>query len=285
MSKFIIYTYQFFPIKNTQYECFGDKYSDDELMKRKQDIFSSIISNKELIYKRRNKTHGHKLLMNKDDVLVFRIANSKKLTLENNFKKQEHDYTPSCLVVIDNRKDVQRIAIEDDQKAFGDTTFVSNILLSTYNRNLEKYGLGISIQREYEKNEFWSVIKKYPEKITMIRFHISYPNLPRLNSSVKDLIATTNKSTNSKSTTIEYKAHPGESLTISEDDQNINDLSQVSADGGDEIQIKAKNIKSFICTGNTYKSFECENLEASIDGDLFQRGSEKLIEILNNFIR
>lgn len=285
MSKFIIYTYQFYPLSNRQYDLYGKNLSNEELMEKKQVFFSDIISQTGDVYRHRSKKYGHKILMNQGNVIVFRIANCKKLMLEENFHKKEHPYAPSCLVVVDNRDNVQRIAIEDDQKAFGDTNVVRNIISASYKRCLEPLGLGISIQREYQKTEFWNVVNKYPEKITMIRFQLSYPNLPRLNQTIKSIIAETSKVTNSKSTTIEYKAGDGESLNIKEDDQNIQDLSKASADGGDIIKIKAKNVKRYISTGNTYKSFECEDLEASFEGDLFHDGYEKLVELLNSFQR
>lgn len=42
----------------------------------------------------------------------MRIANNKKTKLEADFNVSELDNHPSCLVIIDNRKDRQIIAIE-----------------------------------------------------------------------------------------------------------------------------------------------------------------------------
>lgn len=285
MSKFIIYTYQFSPVTHRQMDFIEENLSKEDLMKRKQSYFGEFISQTGDVYKRGGKKYGHKIIMNQDNIVVFRIANSKKLILEQNFQKIEHPYTPSCLVVVDNRNNVQRIAIEEDVKAFSDTNVVMNILLSTYKKHLEKKGLYITIQREYKKNEFWDVVNKYQDKVTMVRFQISYPNLPRLNQTIKGIISSTSEVTNSRCTTIEYKAGEGEFLNLSNEDDNIKELSEASADGGDIIKIKAKGIRHHITTGNTYKSFEIDELETSLKGDLFQNGKEKLVELLNEFLK
>ena len=54
---------------------------------------------------------------------------------------------------------------------------------------------------------------------------------------------------------------------------------------GDIITIKAKGIRAYLKTGTTTKGFECDNLEASLSGDLFNSGFEALIEKLNKFLR
>ena len=119
----------------------------------------------------------------------------------------------------------------------------------------------------------------------MIRFHFSYPNLPSVNKSIKEIIAVTNKATNSKQSSFELKAADGENLEIDEENQEIADMAAYSAECGDVITIKAKGVKAYLKTGTTTKGFECDNLEASLSGDLFKSGFESLMEKLNKFIR
>lgn len=290
MSKYILYTYQFSPLQkkteNNMFESNKEVLTQDELMVQKQDIFGAFFRETFTpLFKKQNKKFDHKIILNENNIIVFRLANNKKLYLEESFHKQEYRYSPSCLIIIDNRKDVQRIAIEEDKVAFSDTNAVKQILLFSFKRYLNNKGLDITIQRDYEQVEFWNIIHTYKQKIEMVRFHFSYPNLPCVNKSIKEVIATTNRATNSKQSSFELKAADGEHLEINEENQEIADMAAYSAECGDIITIKAKGIRAYLKTGTTTKGFECDNLEASLSGDLFNSGFEALIEKLNKFLR
>ena len=82
----------------------------------------------------------------------------------------------------------------------------------------------------------------------MVRFHFSYPNLPCVNKSIKEVIATTNRATNSKQSSFELKAADGEHLEINEENQEIADMAAYSAECGDIITIKAKGIRAYLKT-------------------------------------
>lgn len=290
MSKYILYTYQFSPLQkkteSNMFESNKEVLTQDELMVQKQDIFGAFFRETFTpLFKKQNKKFDHKIILNENNIIVFRLANNKKLYLEESFHKQEYRYSPSCLIIIDNRKDVQRIAIEEDKVAFSDTNAVKQILLFSFKRYLNNKGLDITIQRDYEQVEFWNIIHTYKQKIEMVRFHFSYPNLPCVNKSIKEVIATTNRATNSKQSSFELKAADGEHLEINEENQEIADMAAYSAECGDIITIKAKGIRAYLKTGTTTKGFECDNLEASLSGDLFNSGFEELIEKLNKFLR
>ena len=290
MSKYILCTYQFSPLQkkteSNMFESNKEVLTQDELMVQKQDIFGAFFRETFTpLFKKQNKKFDHKIILNENNIIVFRLANNKKLYLEESFHKQEYRYSPSCLIIIDNRKDVQRIAIEEDKVAFSDTNAVKQILLFSFKRYLNNKGLDITIQRDYEQVEFWNIIHTYKQKIEMVRFHFSYPNLPCVNKSIKEVIATTNRATNSKQSSFELKAADGEHLEINEENQEIADMAAYSAECGDIITIKAKGIRAYLKTGTTTKGFECDNLEASLSGDLFNSGFEALIEKLNKFLR
>lgn len=283
MSKYIVYTYQFAPLQTTSNNLFGEKdlLTPEQAMANKQEIFSKLLSQKDLLFSFNNKTYGHKILLASMGVVVLRIANNRNTTLEREFQKRKIEYTPSCGVIIDNRHDIQHIAIEEDPTAFYETEQVVKILNSTFNRLLKPYGLKLTIQKMYQKTEFWTIVNKHKDKIELVRFHFSYPNLPHVNKTVKEIIASTSKSTNSKQSSFELKSATGETLVLNENNQELKDLANYAADSGDGIDIKAKGLKSFIKTGATSVSFEIEDIAVIISKDIFQDGAEKLIEILN----
>ena len=262
MSKYRVYTYQFVPLQHFQASLFGEEnlQTSEQAMMHKQEIFSNLLEKDDLTFSFKNKIYGHKILLNSMGITVFRIANNKIATFEKEFQKRRIEYTPSCIVIIDNRENMQYIAIEEDVIAFYDTEQVSKILQSQLNN-------------------------QYKDKVELVRFHFSYPNLPRVNKTIKEIIASASKSTNSKQSSFELKSASGESLFLDQSNQELNDLANYAADSGDEIEIKTKGIRSFLKTGSTSVSIEINDLEATISKDIFQNGIEKLIEQLNRITK
>lgn len=283
MASYILYTYQFAPIINDRVGLFQSIPDIEQRMKSKQTYLQEIISN--VSFKFNSKREGvfeHQLRYNSNGIIILKLANNKQLSLEENFKKKKHHYSPSCFVIIDNRQDVQHIAIEDDSTAFSTTDVVRNIMEYSLRKALKTYGLTISIQKEYQKTEFWQLVGQYPKGISMVRFCFSYPNLPRVSKSVNELIRNQSKITNSKSTTFELKSLDSEQLLLSNDNEELNGLVNASADSGNVIILKAKGVRKRLKTGKTMKIFEIDDLEVQIQSDdLFQNRFEKIVGLLN----
>lgn len=283
MASYIIYTYQFAPIINDGANLFQPTPDVGQRMKSKQTYLQGILLDKN--FKFNSKREGifeHQLRYNSNGVIILKLANNKQLSLEENFKKKKHNYSPSCFVIIDNRQDVQHIAIEDDSTAFSTTDVVRNIMEYSLRKALKIYGLTISIKKEYQETEFWQLLEQYPKGVSMVRFHFSYPNLPRVSESISTLISNQSKITNSKSTTFELKSSDSEQLALSNDNEELNGLVNASADSGNVITLKVKGLRRYIKTGDTTKKFEIDDLETQMQSDdLFQSGFERIIGLLN----
>lgn len=185
MASYIIYTYQFAPIINDGANLFQSTPDVGQRMESKQTYLEEILLDTN--FKFNSKREGifeHQLRYNSNGVTILKLANNKQLSLEENFKKKRHNYSPSCFVIIDNRQDVQHIAIEDDST----TDVVRNIMEYSLRKALKIYGLTISIKKEYQKTEFWQLLEQYPKGVSMVRFHFSYPNLPRVSESINTVI-------------------------------------------------------------------------------------------------
>ena len=116
----------------------------------------------------------------------------------------------------------------------------------------------------------------------MVRFHFSYPNLPRVSESINALISNQSKITNSKSTTFELKSSDSEQLLLSNDNEELNGLVNASADSGNVITLKVKGLRRYVKTGETTKKIEIDDLEVQMQSDnLFQNRFEKIVELLN----
>lgn len=282
MARYIIYTYQFSPIVSEQKSLFeGTKQSLSEIMSKKQEIFGDVFTNENLVFKNKNLEFSHRLLYNRDDIIVFRLANRKYQNLEENFSITKFEYSPSCLVIIDNRKNVQHIAIEEDAIAFQDTNTVANILTQTFSTYLSRHRLQIEIQKEFQESEFWNLINKYPKGISMVRFEFSYPNLPRVSSSIDKMISDASKAANSQQTIFEFNSAPGSKLAIEKKNRKLSGLAKASAESGNVITIRANGYRKHLKTGHTSKSIEIDNLEVLLQSDLIENATTKIIKELN----
>ncbi len=281
MAKYIVYTYQFSPIRQIQRSFFDT--SESGLMACKQEIFQNLFEN-DLTFSNKGKLYEHMILHNQDGVIVLRIANNKHVNYEERFRINTQPHFPSVNVIIDNRHDVQHIAIEERTTAFLNTNMVADILQSTFQQYLKQHHLHIVIQREFQSYEFWDAISQYPNGVTMVRFKFSYPNLPRVTEKINDMISNASKNVGSQSTTFEFDSE-SENLALSKENETLSDLVDASASSGNVITFKARGVKAHQTTGTTTKSFEIDDLEMEIKPDLWNNTGNKLIEKLNSLFR
>lgn len=282
MAYFIIYTYQFSPVSNPQTAFDRKVIPLSERMEKKQEFIESFF-NKETDnkFKFKNRHFKHKLLFNEGNVTIFKLANQKNTSFEEDFQKKQISVSPSCLVIIDNRKDIQRIYIEQKSTSFTEPNVVAKIIQSTFCKYLGGYGLNLEVNKEYQVSEFWNIINKYPNNVTMVKFQLKYPNLPRVWQSVQEVIKETSKDTNSHETTLQYKSDDDGFLDLNNDNEQINGLAKASADSGSVITLKARGFRAYIKTGNTEKGIEIKDLEVKLTQDLLESPFEKLIAELN----
>lgn len=282
MSYFIIYTYQFSPIAISQTAFDREVPPLNERMEKKQDYLDSFF-NKEAgqMFKNRNKQYRHKLLFHEGGIMIFRIANQKHTSFEEDFQKKQIAISPSCYVIIDNRKDIQRIYIEQKSTAFNEPNDVKKIIEATFSKYLSGYGLNVEVNKEYQESEFWNIVNKYPYNVTMVKFQLKYPNLPRVWSSVQDVLKETSIDTNSHETSLQYKSDDNSYLELNNENEQLSGLAKASADSGSTITIKARGIRAYIKTGNTEKGIEIEDLESKLSHDLMESALEKIIAELS----
>lgn len=284
MSRYIIYTYQFEPITSIQKTLFPatNILPIKDRMEQKQNIFETFFDEtKNPWYRGKKDKYESQTLHHEDHFIVFRLANNTYQRIEESFHISKLPHHPSCIVIIDNRQDIQHIAIEENSNAFRDTNVVAQILYYTYNDFLRKYGLHITINRDFQESEFWYLVKQYPH-ITMVRFQFSYPNLPRTLSSVNKLLATSSAAANSKTTKFEFNSAPSEHLTLDPTNDFLKTLAKTAADSGQEIIIKAKGIRHQIHTGTTFKSIEIDDINVLIQDNLLEHPTVKLATKFNS---
>lgn len=114
-----------------------------------------------------------------NSIYMIRIANPRHAPREMDFVRMLQPDEPSALVIIDNRKDQQRILVERT-RAWKDTDSVRNILQSCIGEVLRKnYRLGFRIEPVWQKNTFENIVRTYGDRIRMVEFYVGYPNMGR----------------------------------------------------------------------------------------------------------
>lgn len=202
MPKFAIYQYLFGKIKDFQYQLplYEEDYDYSKVdvnksWTEKQEIFGRLFEEQsELEFKipEKVKPYGHQLIAcSIPDVIIMRFANNKEETLEVDFQKVKTDNFPSTLVIIDNRKDVQRIAIWSND-AFSDTRQVARIMERVFRDRLKRDLLTIDIRPKCHSSEFWKVVDRTYGRVCYAKFNLMHPNLPELTEGIKELMGLAN---------------------------------------------------------------------------------------------
>ena len=276
MSNFIVFTYQFSPVVDEMQSLFMSEIDPTESMERKNEIFDNILNDERVVITYRNSMFRRRTILSRDGLIVFKLANKRYIRIEEDFHSNTIENYPSILVIVDNRKDKQRILIEQKTGAFYDVEYVARILQNSLRQYLKRYQLSLAISREYISSEFWDVIKGFDKGVEKIRFSFPYPNLSRIRDTMKSLISDINAATNSKDTRVELNAAPGESLFVNEDNETISDLVEASAGTGQGIVIKAKGIKRQQVVGETMKIISIDDFEGVFPEMLVEKLLDKL---------
>lgn len=104
-----------------------------------------------------------------DNIIILRIAANKKKNFEQNFTDVSEDWNPSTLIVIDNRKDIQRIAIQVKSNAFS-PSHLARILQKVFEERLRSEHITIQISPKMYSGDFWKVTNRHQGRIQYVKF-------------------------------------------------------------------------------------------------------------------
>lgn len=249
MAKFQIYTYMFRPVMENPMELPFEEFQQinvQESLDRKQELTDEFLSGDEnLKFELNGIEYEYKTYIRQGGIYVFRIANNghQPAEVENDFKVVKQKNHPSCLVIIDNRKDRQVIAVECKSKkpAFGKKTPLTNIIEFTLRKALLNYRLTLDITAKYHTSEFWQVVDDSMKLkgIEQVDFPFAYPNLPVVSDMVGDYMNNIARQTNSEPT-LHLKGQNKESICLSREDLWLLSAIKACAASGRPILIKPK---------------------------------------------
>lgn len=250
MAKFQIYQYMFRPVMENQMGLPLEEFQAvnvQESLDKKQELLGSVLNDfacekdeQKKYYQFDGEFFRYRSFINQGDIYVMRIANNKKTKLEADFNVSELDNHPSCLVIIDNRKDRQIVAIERNA-AFSKNSMVADILQNTFRLKLLSRRLTLDIAGKFHTAEFWQVRNASMELkgIEYVDFPFGYPNLPAISDLVGEYFTDLAKRTNSEPT-LHLQGQNHESVNLDPTDIWLLNAIKACAASGKPILIKPK---------------------------------------------
>lgn len=290
MAKFQIFTYMFRPVMENQsddipFEEFESINVQDSL-DRKQELTGAFLDDQEnLKLKFNDLEYDHKTYIHQDGVYVMRIANNghKPAKVETNFMVAELANHPSCLVIIDNRKDRQVIAIECST-AFGKDPSLAMILQASLRKALEGNRLAVDVSPKFHTAEFWQVVDSsmMMKGVEYVDFPFAYPNLPAISDMVGKYMTDVARRTNSEPT-LHLKGQNNESVKLDKSDMWLLSAIKACAASGRPILIKPKGteLRKIGIESPVLEEIPDVALTELDDTDLFQSKFNRIVEFLN----
>ncbi len=229
MATFNLYNYEFGKILSHEpADLFGNStvlMDAESAFPQRQQILDNILKrdyerSEEITFVNNfnNKEYGHKHMMSPTDgMAVIRVRNlvRKKLYNADWTTEIREDY-PDCIVIIDNRPGIQRIAIETKHIAFKGIWTLPNIVSATLNKILKPYSLYVELRNVPDERDFWTLVgdqQKYPNGFYKIRIHLPHLNLERLHK-VFDKLSEKTRQNFGSDLTIEMAAEKGGTLPL-----------------------------------------------------------------------
>ena len=280
MSRYSIFTFQFYPIDLSEPCLPGMVINVDENYSRKNEILDGILSG-QLSFMLKKQVYPHQIVYLENRILIMQLAHCGYIMQESDFSRKKLPNSPSCFIIIDNRDNKQRVYIEDRTVAFQDPRFAASILEQTFNRQLKQYGLSLAITGEFESSEFWRFAKDHVGKIKMLRFSFPYPNLPRVTNQIDQAIIQAGLSVNSKETKLELNAGKNESLDIKKSNKRLKNLVKASSESGSPIICSTGTKRKHTTIGNALRTIDID-IEETLTPNLLESVYEKLKKLLKD---
>ena len=194
MATYVIYSYQFKTIDSYQltFDHPDFKLPDPKKsFERKQGLLEEILSDPEFSFNKdkNDDTYVHQIVRQQDHMWLIHIG-KKHMKKRHNRKLRQEQFEdfPNCFFMIDNRHNIQRIAIEKKRDAFGKTLQLAKLLQDIFNDKLKYHGLTVEILAKYYSRSFWKHIEEFAPGFTKVTFTFNIPNNPELTELVEKFI-------------------------------------------------------------------------------------------------
>ncbi|MBK9284743.1 MAG: hypothetical protein IPM51_10560 [Sphingobacteriaceae bacterium] len=260
---FETYRYQILPIsKNIQKKIDSNIETYEQLVAEKNNLLADILLNKNIFLNYKRSQVVFRLEYSDKNIFIFRLGvrrDIKRNTKE--FKQEEIEDYPNIVLIFNNDPTVQKLAIQKNYRAFNKSETVAHLIENSLSNFLLGLNLAIYIEPIYNVSEFWDIIERYPNKIQQIGFELIRPNLSNISNTIDKQIKQLQLSTDAHKTKFELESNKDANLNITQDNQQIQNLLEYSAQGGGPISLKIKGLKKKIKTKKSSEEFEITELE------------------------
>jgi hypothetical protein len=276
---FDLYRYQLLPKdRYFQGDLFGEIKSIDELIQNKNKLFSEALKRVQR-FKSRKTPILHKLLLEEDEFYLYRFAANRAIKIETqDFTEEEIESWPSFLVGIWNDPQKQFILVQERREAFQHSEAVVRAIVDSVDYFLSDKQLRVLSEPLFNEEAFWNIIKKHTGKVREIRFELITPNLANISNVLSDALKKFAIRTNTSRTQIDIAADPDAALSIQHEDDQIEGLVKYASDGGGDISIKVRGLKTRIHTSKSKKTIDISEIELSGNNDGIIKALKELVK-------
>lgn len=252
----------------------------------KKEIFREILKQKNLKYKASGSDLAYVFEKEDGDYIVAKLGKKRSLKRslppEEGFEETIDENWPHCLVFFnldENPNTGQKIAFEYKSNIFKVPFIQLQDLAEEFNVGLFSSNYAVSIHPVTEERKFWDIVKQNQGKIEKVTFSFNAPNLFNLKNNLNDDLKNAQEKFGLTKATVEFE-NPQGKLTLSEDDEFLQQGVEYVRKGGGDFHLKLKNGKRTVVKsedGVMTKIVEYEDMEARIKFDN--------IEVMNSAIK
>ncbi len=276
---FEVYRYQLVVNKAIQLSLDNQFQSPEQIRENKNKIFQDLIANPQFHFTASKSETTSKLVFSKGDISIFKLAVRRSLKHDKkDFTEETIDNYPKLLIGINNNPAVQKIAIQENKKAFSQAHAVSRIIEQSVESKIRKENLSFSLLPLYDKKEFWDLVGRYQGRITQLTFDLVSPNMANISKDLKVNLREFYEDTNTHKTKIELTSDKGSHLEIKNDSKLVNSLVDYSAEGGGNIAMRVAGYTKKFHTAQSITEFSVE--ENLIKGNDWDALNDLFSEIL-----
>lgn len=262
-TNFQFYRYQILPIsKEIQMTYAPHRVSSlEELLAKKNEFFAKALLETD-VFKFSRSELNHRFVDSKNDIFVLQLGANRSLKrIKKDFTEEKIENWPYCLVVFNNNKNVQKVAIQQNIKVFTDTQTITKILAENLNKKLNASQLAVVFEPITEKKVFWGIVKENRNKVLIVDFELITPNLSNISTGLSEDLKFFQKETNTLRTNLKLQSDKTSSLDLSERNDTLKQLVDYASRGGGNIKIMVRGYKKYINTAKNIKRETIDEIE------------------------
>jgi hypothetical protein len=259
-----VYRYQILPVAlASQLELFESPPDIENIISRKNEIFrAALLSLSRFTYSRTR--IRHRVTFESGNYVVVQLAANRNLIRTIEFEDEEIENWPAITIAVDNDPESQKILIQINPEAFGDTKTAAKILQDNLNDALRRSWLRVYIEPTFRASNFWQLVADYRGKIKQIHFRLISPNMASISKALSFDLKSIHKQTNSKETDVVLNSPPDGTLVVNEEDTFVKGLVDYSAEGGGEIMLRIRGLKKKVNASESVVETSLDSIEIPV---------------------